>query len=120
MKHRAQLLPCGGPHYSSSRINNRDMNNSGNGNVIIVVIVIVMVEVMVTPAPVILLVVIVPMAVRSTVVTTAMARHRRSNSRSNSINRQGIRNAATTELVVVMTIMLSPVVTTAAVATAVW
>lgn len=31
-----------------------------------------MVEVMVTPAPVILFVVIVPMAVRSTVVTTAM------------------------------------------------
>lgn len=31
-----------------------------------------MVEVMVTPAPVILFIVIVPMAVRSTVVTTAM------------------------------------------------
>lgn len=71
MKPPAQLLPCGGPHYSS-RINNRDMNNSGNGNSKIVVIVVV--KMMVTPpaAAVILFVLIVPMAVRSTVVTIAM------------------------------------------------
>lgn len=71
VKPPAQLLPCGSPHYSS-RINNRDMNNSGNGNSKIVVIVVV--KMMVTPPPpaVILFVVIVPMAVRSTVVTIAI------------------------------------------------